>query len=74
MNPLKADQEDIREIIHAAQVIRKAITDNHLQVAYVMEALMGLYADQASRFVSYEEYCDYINLHKESFKHLWRKP
>jgi CRISPR/Cas system CSM-associated protein Csm2 small subunit len=73
MQPIDADPEDIREIMHAAKVIHQAIVDNNLQIAYVMEVLQGLYANQARQLVSYEEYCEKVDLHKKSFRNLWEK-
>jgi hypothetical protein len=73
MEPVQTDPEDVRELIHAAKIIYKAIADNQLQTAYVMEVLQALYAQQASQLVSYEEYCKKIDIHKIYFKHLWEK-
>lgn len=73
MESLEADPEDIREIFHAAKIIRNAITQNNLQIAYVMEALQALYASQARDLVSYEVYCEKIDCHKKSYKQMWDK-
>lgn len=73
MKSIDADPEDIREILHATKIIHKAITDNELEIVYVMEALQGLYAEQASRLVPYEEYCEKIDIHKDYYKAMWKQ-
>lgn len=73
MKSIEADQEDVREIVNAAKIISEAIKKNNLSIAYVMEALQGLYASQARDLVSYEMYCEKINEHKEYYKCLWNK-
>lgn len=73
MESIKPDPEDQREMLRAAKILHKAITDNDLEIPYVMEALQGLYAWIAKGMVSYEKYSKNVDMHKKYYKKLWEQ-
>jgi len=73
MNPIKADQEDQREVLRVIKILHESMVKNGLAFPYVMEALQSMYATYANRLVSYEEYCEKMEFHKRDYKRLWEK-